>query len=483
MTRKNPGPLPVILQALLILFVTFRCHKNDETVVAEFNGQKITLEEFRLSYLDIVKQPGTFDSPELRENFLDELITRRILSTEAEAMGLHRDEKLKYRIEAYRNKCMRGAHYERVIRSQIHIDETDVAEAYLFTQEKRRIRHLFAETREQADSLYRLLKSGAPFDSLAAGVFHDPALSGNGGDLGWVDWSQLDYEMAMTSFRQKVNAYSEPVRSRWGYHIVQVTDTRKNPLITRQQYEAEKNKARALLENKIGDFRAQCMLETMMDDVKIQVFPRIMQAVGDQLALQLDRSPSAMDAMNEMQLSDAEVLKLQTSLWDMRREALARIDGKSFTVGEFISALTFVPYDAVVQSYRSALNFAFRDFVLTERAKAMHLDRDREVRLKTGLYREYMLQSGLRKRLVQNAAADTVEIRKAWDEARETRFRNMPFDSVKTYIGKELLKEKRREAVPRYIRNILAGTDVKLYPERIHEYYDAVYRKTDGNGR
>ena len=43
---------------------------------------------------------------------------------------------------------------------------------YTFTQEQRRIKHLFAETKEQADWLYELLEQGEDFDELARQYSH-----------------------------------------------------------------------------------------------------------------------------------------------------------------------------------------------------------------------------------------------------------------------------------------------------------------------
>ncbi|MDZ7721858.1 MAG: peptidylprolyl isomerase [candidate division KSB1 bacterium] len=102
--------------------------------------------------------------------------------------------------DAYRDKKCRDAHYQAVIQPKIDISETEVRRVYQYMQESRHVRHLFADTKEKADSLRSLLASGVPFDSLARMIYQDAELRENGGDLGWIKWDELDYPLAMTAF-------------------------------------------------------------------------------------------------------------------------------------------------------------------------------------------------------------------------------------------------------------------------------------------
>ncbi|MDP3682366.1 MAG: hypothetical protein Q8S01_00395, partial [Ignavibacteria bacterium] len=50
---------------------------KDDPVVAKFGESQITLGEYRIAYLQLIKNPRVFDSKELRENFLDQMIQQR----------------------------------------------------------------------------------------------------------------------------------------------------------------------------------------------------------------------------------------------------------------------------------------------------------------------------------------------------------------------------------------------------------------------
>jgi len=143
----------------MIALIVNSCSKNKIEIVAEIGNQQITLEEFRIAYLDVIKKPDAFDSPEFREKFLDELIASRLLAQEAEKRGYYDDEKLQYKVAAYKNKALREAHFEAVIRPQFSITEEDVQETYIFLQEERKISHLFTNTKREIDSVYFLLEN------------------------------------------------------------------------------------------------------------------------------------------------------------------------------------------------------------------------------------------------------------------------------------------------------------------------------------
>ena len=471
------GQLALFTGLLIFFFILTGCSKK-ETIVAQFGKHTITLDEFRAAYLEVIKQPNVFDSKELREEFLDEMIRRRLLAEEAKRLGMHEDERLKYRIEAYRDKCLREIHYQKIIKPQIDIQEKDVEEAYLFSQEKRRIKHLFAETKVKADSLYKLLKLGVPFDDLANMIFPDTSLACTGGDLGWVDWNQLEYDLAMTAFRQPLNACSKPVKSQFGHHIVLVTDYQKKPLITRQEYLLHREKAKFFLESKIGKKIAGEYIEQMMSNKKIEVYPKILEFVGKKLSENIKRPPSKFDQMYVRQLCEEEIGKIESGLWDVRHKVLSKINGQSYTVGEFISALLYIPYDVTYQSYKKALDFVFRDFVLTKEAIDLSFDNSPKVKRKTRLYEEYLLQMKLRTQLVREVTVDEPEIRAYYEKRKNEKYKNVKYNVVNGVIHKRLLQDKKAERIPECIRTLTQGMTIHKDLEPIHTFYNNITHQT-----
>ena len=455
------------------LALLFACQGQPDEVVAEWEGGKLTLAEFRIAYLDVIKKPSVFDSPPQREQFLDELIAARMLAREAEKRGYLDDERRQYKIAAYRSKALREAHFAAVVRPKFTIREADIQEAYQFSQEQRRISHLFTATRAGIDSLAALLKAGRRFEEVAAELFRDTTLARSGGDLGWVYWDQLEYDMAMTAFRAPTGVPSEPVRSQYGWHILKVTDYKKNPLITRAQYEAHRQKAKARLEYMLGDKYGSIYLNRMMEEAKIEIDPEVAVFVRSRLKNLFTRQPADLDQAGEMQLNDEEVRRVELNLWDVRHETLATINGEKFTVGQFMAALTYVPYRVTWTNFRQAMNYTFRDHLLEQEALARGLAKNREVKDKGELFQEFLLQLDLRRDMVSQVQVGDDQVR-AWYEAHRDQFPNAGYEQYEKIVRDIVTRERRSQAVPEFLRQLPQNRHVKKYPAIIHRYYDGV---------
>jgi parvulin-like peptidyl-prolyl isomerase len=126
-------------------------------------------------------------------------------------------------------------------------DSFDISEAELSNYYKKHKEDYFvAETREMdyvyfelkpspADTLsqYELamdlkqrIESGESFETVATEYTEDPSGKNSGGDLGWFDRNQMVAPFTKAAFSLKKGQVSEPVLTRFGYHIIKVEDKR-----------------------------------------------------------------------------------------------------------------------------------------------------------------------------------------------------------------------------------------------------------------
>ncbi|KTD65297.1 peptidylprolyl isomerase [Legionella spiritensis] len=84
-----------------------------------------------------------------------------------------------------------------------------------------------AEAEKQAFNVYQQLKAGKDFARMAKQYSLDAASAIKGGDLGWVNSGELvpEFEKAMDELA--VNKISKPVKSGFGWHIIQVLERKK----------------------------------------------------------------------------------------------------------------------------------------------------------------------------------------------------------------------------------------------------------------
>jgi parvulin-like peptidyl-prolyl isomerase len=118
--------------------------------------------------------------------------------------------------------------------------------------ESREVRHILVQKKALADQLYAQLKSGANFATLAKRYSKDPGSASNGGKL-TVSKGQTVPEFDKTAFKLKKGQLSAPIKTQYGYHIIQavsdVKPAQSTPLskvkasIRQQLEQQQKNEA------------------------------------------------------------------------------------------------------------------------------------------------------------------------------------------------------------------------------------------------
>jgi peptidyl-prolyl cis-trans isomerase D len=104
------------------------------------------------------------------------------------------------------------------------------------SEERRRARHILVrvpkdatpeqveELRLKAAGLAERLRSGESFEKLAKAESDDPGSSANGGDLGLFGRGQMVPEFEAAAFSQPVGEIGDPVKSQFGFHVIEVTE-------------------------------------------------------------------------------------------------------------------------------------------------------------------------------------------------------------------------------------------------------------------
>ncbi len=121
------------------------------------------------------------------------------------------------------------------------------------------------QARKKMQAIKQRLDKGEDFAALAAEFSQDPGSKNNGGDLGWAPEGTFvpRFDQVMNSLR--VNQVSEPFKSQYGWHIIQV-------LGRRQQDETEqliRMKAERAIQNRKADEELQLWLRQARDEAYV----------------------------------------------------------------------------------------------------------------------------------------------------------------------------------------------------------------------
>ncbi|HEX2997414.1 MAG TPA: peptidylprolyl isomerase [Anaerolineales bacterium] len=93
-------------------------------------------------------------------------------------------------------------------------------------------RHILVENEADAKAALKLINQGDDFAEVARQYSKDTGSGASGGDLGWFGKGQMVAEFEEAAFKLKIGEVSKPVKSQFGYHIIQVLGHEERPLNT-----------------------------------------------------------------------------------------------------------------------------------------------------------------------------------------------------------------------------------------------------------
>ncbi|ERP94756.1 molecular chaperone SurA [Marinobacter sp. ES-1] len=141
--------------------------------------------------------------------------------------------------------------------------------------EQHKVRHILvrpsaAVTEAQAEQrirdIYRQLQDGADFAELARELSDDPVSGSDGGNLDWVSPGQMVPEFEQAMLDADVGEIYGPVRSQFGWHILQVQERRKQDVTA----EARESQARQAIYQRKFEQELQNWLREVRDEAFVE---------------------------------------------------------------------------------------------------------------------------------------------------------------------------------------------------------------------
>ena len=140
-------------------------------------------------------------------------------------------------------------------------DYYDSHKAQYQQPESRDVRHILVQKKALADQLDAQVKHGANFAALAKKYSKDPGSASNGGKL-TVTKGQTVPAFDRVAFSLKKGQISPPVKTQYGYHIIQALSAVKPPQKT------PLSKVKSSIEQQLGDQQKRDAMTKWVDDTK-----------------------------------------------------------------------------------------------------------------------------------------------------------------------------------------------------------------------
>ena len=123
------------------------------------------------------------------------------------------------------------------------------------------------QTEVLINDIYKRLKEGEDFKQLARQFSEDPGSKMDGGELGWSNPGDYDPAFEMTLNATEIGQLSEPVKSSFGWHIIEVMDRRNEDV----SQEEQKNRAYQIIFKRKFDQELQSTLIELRAEAYVDI--------------------------------------------------------------------------------------------------------------------------------------------------------------------------------------------------------------------
>jgi parvulin-like peptidyl-prolyl isomerase len=135
-------------------------------------------------------------------------------------------------------KTLRSVYENQLLRTKL---QDELTKDTPHSAEQVLARHILVADEQIAIALYQKLLDGEDFAELAKENSMDTGSGANGGNLDWAPASNYVPEFAEAVTTQKIGEIGKPVKTEYGFHIIQVIAREELPL-TETQYQQQKQK-------------------------------------------------------------------------------------------------------------------------------------------------------------------------------------------------------------------------------------------------
>ncbi|ODR99334.1 hypothetical protein AUC68_04990 [Methyloceanibacter methanicus] len=244
----------------------------DDPVVARVNGFEIKQSDLDFAASEVGPRLGSVRPTDRQRILMQFMIENELFAGAGEQEELDESDTFEKRAAYHRRRALRDAYFDKNIRDAV--DEAEARKIFeeniskVKPEQEISARHILVDTEEEAKDVKAQLEGGADFAKLATEKSKDK--NAEGGSLGFFSRGQMLKPFEDAAFALDVGEISEPVKTSFGWHIIEVQEKRtqelpsfedvKDPIISQLVV----RKAQSV----VGDLRSKAKIEILDPEIK-----------------------------------------------------------------------------------------------------------------------------------------------------------------------------------------------------------------------
>jgi peptidyl-prolyl cis-trans isomerase C len=266
----NFKPIAKAFIAYTLLGVAITVYAQSGPVLTTVNGSKIYTSQLN-EMVSMAVANGAKDSPELRQNLLNDLVAREIITQDIKKTGLLNKDNNALKLKLAQQNALLELWFTEYFK-QNPVTESDIRAEYdrqaALSKEPQNskqyeVAQIMVASEAEAAEIIQQINNGAKFETLAKDKSLEKISAAQGGVVGWVLPAQLAPPInTLIVNLGKGKVAQSPIRTNNGWHVIKLDDVR--PFVIAPFDQVRNNLVQELVQQ-----RRQQAVNALLKDAKV----------------------------------------------------------------------------------------------------------------------------------------------------------------------------------------------------------------------
>jgi len=422
----------------LILALSGCGKKEGEKILARVGDHQITLSDFQQRWAHGLHAKFTSRQQELdiRKKTLDLIIDDKLMIIGAYEKKLNESPEVKSQLEEAKPRILLRVLYTKEIKDKVKVNDADVKAYYDKLGVEVGARHILVKTEDEARKIKEELDKGADFAQLAKEKSTDPSTKDKGGDLGFFKWGKMVGPFQEVAFKLKPGEISQPVKSRFGWHIIKVEERKK---VEREPLKKLKPQIESQLKRSQERKRVDEYIAQLKQKANLEYDPKALQLVLSKYK----------GGKGKIEFTDQE-----------KGMVLLKYKGGKWTLGRFADELAKVgpfrrPKFVKEEDVKNFVEQQILQDLLVDAAKQEGIEANPEFKRELKKSEERILLTKMQREVLPKGVSVSDEEAKAYYQSHQDRFK------VAAQVNIREIQVKTKEEAEKLLKRIKRGGSFK----------------------